>query len=75
MKIKIRLFGHLSALLKDEEKLIEIPDGSLVGDVPSVIGVGQKDISIFFVGHDRVDRDHVLTDGDVLKLIPPITGG
>lgn len=75
MKIQIRLYGALAGRIKEGEDIVEVSEGSKTGDIPEILGINPKDAAMFFVNHDRVNTEHQLHDGDILKIMPPITGG
>jgi molybdopterin synthase catalytic subunit len=76
MQVRIRLFAGLRERAGTDEVSVELPDGALVGDaleqmreltagVPVVMAVNRE--------YARVDE--VLSAGDELALIPPVSGG
>ncbi|WP_161625352.1 MoaD/ThiS family protein [Maridesulfovibrio hydrothermalis] len=54
---------------------LEIPEGSSAGDLPACLGFEPEKVAMYFIGEARVEFDHPLTEGDVVKMFPPITGG
>jgi molybdopterin synthase sulfur carrier subunit len=75
MKIRIRLYGELSPRMDGGEGIIEVPEGTTVSEIPSILDIDQAKIAMIFVGHDRASGEHALEDGDSLKVIPPVSGG
>ncbi|WP_320169203.1 MoaD/ThiS family protein [Maridesulfovibrio sp.] len=74
MKIRIACFGYLLPPGSVGE-FIDLPAGARVGDIPAQLGIAGDEVAMFFIGDQRVASDHLLTDGDFVKLFPPITGG
>lgn len=74
MKIKIVCFSHLGSYLA-EGRFFDVQENTVVGDLPELLGFGVEKVAMFFVGDLRVDEGYSLTEGDVVKIFPPITGG
>ncbi|SDK85540.1 molybdopterin synthase sulfur carrier subunit [Maridesulfovibrio ferrireducens] len=74
MKINVTCFGHLAVFHVSGQSL-EIEKGTVADELPDILGFSKKDAAMFFVGEQRVDPDYVITNGDIIKIFPPITGG
>lgn len=77
--IKIKYFGALASLLpeKDEEGfwILEKTDIS-IDEIISSTGVKETSINyLILVNNQRKNKDYILKDGDVLRLIPLFAGG
>ena len=81
MTIRLRFFASLRERLKMSEADREVVAGATAADVWSALcaehpGLEPMTGSVSFaVNRDYVERTHVLTDGDELALIPPVSGG
>jgi len=76
MEIRLRLFAGLRQVAGFKEKVVTLPEGAVVADVleqlPSSI-VGRT--FYIAVNEEYARRDSVLKDGDLLALLPPVSGG
>lgn len=79
--ITIRYFAILRDLLGKGQETLAIEPGTTVGAIyPLVTGNNERLARLrrsmmVMVNHDYVDDDHVLSDGDELAFIPPVSGG
>lgn len=76
MEIRLRLFAGLRQVAGFKEKVVTLPEGAVVADVleqlPSSI-VGRT--FYIAVNEEYARRDTVLKNGDLLALLPPVSGG
>lgn len=82
MRIRVLAFGVLREMLPSADFRLDIPApctaGQLLDTLAQEHGAAATDIwdSIAVaVNRDYVDRSHLLTDGDELALLPPVSGG
>lgn len=78
MKIQIELVGYLSRNgLPSGYRggKLDVPPGMTLGDALSRIGVAENTPLLVSVNRKFAARDQALQDGDVVKLIPLISGG
>ncbi len=81
MRIRLRLFAGLREQAGRSAWELELPEGSLVGDVWAALpelgsGPGSQPPDVLYaLNQEYVAPDHVLADGDELALIPPVSGG
>ena len=79
MNIEIRLFANLAQFLppdaKNKRAKINVKDGISIGDVLEGLNIPKNTTSVIMVNgvHQKIDTK--LNDGDVLSVIPPVTGG
>jgi molybdopterin synthase catalytic subunit/molybdopterin converting factor small subunit len=74
--VAVRLFAGLRERAGTATREIVLPDGACVGDVWAALDLGDEPPGIACaVNRAYVERDHVLTDGDEVALIPPVSGG
>ena len=74
MKITVKLFATLR---ENREKIFELNtlEKATPSDVAAILAISEKDIAIIMVNGRGVEAQHVLKDGDVLALFPPVGGG
>ncbi len=81
MTIKVKLFAVLRESAGAAEVLLQIPDQKSVADVLQQLTCQYPQIakhlpqSAIAVNMQYVRRDHPLSDGDELALLPPVSGG
>lgn len=78
MKIRIELVGYLSRIglpngYRGGE--LDVANQISLGDALLSIGVDEHTPLFVSVNQKFATRDQVLQNGDVVKLIPPISGG
>jgi molybdopterin synthase catalytic subunit len=58
------------------ENEMELPEGARAREVWEVLELGPEPAGLAYaVNRQYVDRDHALSDGDELAIIPPVSGG
>lgn len=78
MKIQIELVGYLAheglpnGFMGGE---LDVPPGTTLDQVLTQVGVTANAPWLVSVNRRLAAREQVLGDGDVVKLIPPISGG
>jgi len=78
MLIKIELIGFLSVTgLPGGFKggKVEIPSGASLAEILPIIGIVQPGPWIISRNDELITGTDILEDGDLLKFIPPISGG
>ena len=81
MKIEAQFFSRLRDLAGSGQIPFDLPEGSTVGDLLARIYVehpavqGWDKTLLLAVDLEFVDRAHVLRDGDVVCVMPPVQGG
>ena len=76
MRIRVRLFAGLRERVGTGENEMELPEGTRASDVWELLQVGPEPQGLAYaVNREYVDREHPLTDGDELAIIPPVSGG
>jgi sulfur-carrier protein len=79
VKVEVCLFATLAAYLpatgSGDSVILELPDGSTVGQVIESLKIPADLDSLRVVnGHDA-PPEQMLNDGDVLSVFPPLAGG
>ena len=74
MQITVKLFanfriGHFISELR------EFPDGTRIGDVIALLGIGAGEIGTIMLNNRHADPAHLLQEGDRLALFPLVGGG
>jgi molybdopterin synthase catalytic subunit len=76
MRVRVRLFAVLRERAGTEELELELPDGARVGDALDRVSTLTDGLRVVMaVNHNYADREAVLSAGDELALIPPVSGG
>jgi len=84
MKVVFKLYASLTQYLpaearQDNRVALDLAEGSTIGQVIEPFGLPQKLVHLVLVNGVYVPPDqrlsHVLTEGDVLAIWPPIAGG
>jgi len=74
MNITLRLFASLQQF-GPEEQVLTVADNSSVADVITTLKIPDNIPKLRIVNGVHVNADHILKEGDVLALFPPIAGG
>lgn len=81
MTLTVKLFAALRDLAGSDVVTVELPDGATVGDLRREIGallpLARTLLvrSAVAVNHDSAENERVLSPGDEVALIPPVSGG
>jgi len=72
----VRLFAGLRERAGMGENEMELPEGARAREVWDLLEFGPEPAGLAYaVNRQYVDRDHALSDGDELAIIPPVSGG
>ncbi|MFQ3573222.1 MAG: MoaD/ThiS family protein [Thermodesulfovibrionales bacterium] len=74
MWVSVKLFATLQ-INRFQDKTFEVPDGTSVREIVSMIGIDEKDASIIFINGRHQSPETILQDGDILSIFPSIGGG
>ncbi|HEY3107074.1 MAG TPA: MoaD/ThiS family protein, partial [Gaiellaceae bacterium] len=76
MRVRVRLFAGLRERAGVGEREVDLPEGSRANDAWTALDLGAEPPGLAYaVNRQYVDRDHVLSEGDELAVIPPVSGG
>ena len=81
MKVHVRVFAGLVALVGAREVEVEIGEGATADDLKAAVGEVYPATGLFLrnvvcaVGEDYVSGGYVLHADDQVALIPPVSGG
>ncbi len=79
MKIKVRLFAGLRSYLPSGssyfECIVEIDGGRRIRDVVEKLSIPEKLAKLTLVNGKYHESNHILQEGDVLSIFPPLAGG
>ncbi len=76
MRIVVRLFAGLRERAGAAERQLELVDGACAADVWPALSLGEEpDGLLVAVNKEYAPRDRVLTEGDEVAFIPPVSGG
>jgi len=77
MRLHVKVTGHLVDYYADSETLL--PDGASVEEALSGLGIPSDQVGLVSVNGVAVKKDvrgsRLLTDGDSLMVMAPMTGG
>ncbi|MEI6874191.1 MAG: MoaD/ThiS family protein [Spirochaetota bacterium] len=74
MRISVRLFASLRDGRFDEREM-DVPEASVVGDLSASIGVRPEEMAVIFVNNRHAEPESALHEGDRLAIFPPVGGG
>jgi MoaE-MoaD fusion protein len=76
MQVRVRLFAGLRERAGAGELELELPDGALVRDALHQVRTLTEGVPVVMaVNQEYAGEDAVLSSGDELALIPPVSGG
>jgi molybdopterin synthase catalytic subunit len=75
MRVTVRLFAVLRERAGSESVELELPDGATVNDAIAAVPVADGVPVVMAVNREVAPGDAVLSAGDELALIPPVSGG
>ena len=77
MRLQVKVTGHLVDYFADSETLL--PDGATVEEVLSGLGIPTDQVGLVSVNGVAVNKSvrgsRLLSDGDSLTVMAPLTGG
>jgi molybdopterin converting factor small subunit len=81
MKVDVRLFAGLHQMVGERQITLEVPVGATALDLRERFADAYPATRPFLstlvcaVGEDYVPNDYILREGDLVALIPPVSGG
>jgi molybdopterin synthase catalytic subunit/molybdopterin converting factor small subunit len=76
MRVTVRLFAGLRERAGAGERVLDLPAGSRLADVWAPLGLGEEPEGLVYaVNRDYASGDRLLSDGDEVAVIPPVSGG
>lgn len=76
MQVTVRLFAGLRERAGVGRRSLELPHGACVGDVWAPLGLGDEPAGLLYaLNADYAGREEPLEEGDVVALVPPVSGG
>jgi len=81
MNVNVRLFAGLHQMVGKREIILDIREGATVRQLRERLGEEYPVTQAFLptlvcaVGEEYVPGDYVLQEGDMVALIPPVSGG
>lgn len=77
--VQVKLFATLRQRCPDlgigEPMAVELPEGTMVGQLLAHLHIPDDQVKIVFVNHVVRDRDHPLVEGDAVGVFPPVGEG
>ena len=74
MPAKLRPIGHLKSLINGQNEL-EVESGSTVRATLEKAGIRSELVALVMVNDEQRDKDYVLQEGDVVRVLAVIGGG
>jgi len=74
MVVEVKLFANFREG-RFNEKELELPEKSSIGDLLKYLKIPEKDSKIIIVNGLAVSIEHKLSNHDSIALFPPIAGG
>ncbi len=74
MQITVKLFASYR-IGRFNEKVVDYPTGTSVGDGLQVLSIAGKDTGIVLVNGKLAPLDQELREGDTLAIFPLVSGG
>jgi molybdopterin converting factor small subunit len=75
MKVKVKLIGPLMYEAGFNEKDIEAPDGTTVGDLLNLVAIAKERPKIVIRNGKSVAPEELLQEGDKISVSPIYSGG
>jgi MoaE-MoaD fusion protein len=76
VRVRVRLFAALRERAGASAMDVDLPEGATAADVWPALGLGAEPPGLAIaVNHGYAERSTVLSDGDQLAFIPPVSGG
>lgn len=76
VKVRVRLFAALRERAGSGSVEVELPDGAVVADVWSALGLGGEPEGLLYaLNRGYAEKNAGLSSGDEVALIPPVSGG
>ncbi len=81
MKVKVKYFAVCHEILDRDEEDMELPEGAVLMDILKRLEEEWPEIAEYYeimqmsVNWEYATEQTVLSDGDEVALIPPVTGG
>jgi molybdopterin converting factor subunit 1 len=79
--IHVRLFAGLRQLVGKRDLTMELPDGSTIMELRDRLAEEYPVVRpflrtlVYAVDEEYVPTEHVVSDGDLVAVIPPVSGG
>ena len=81
MKVRVELYSRLKEIVDASLLELSLPENATVNDLFEQLKESHPKLRdfeksmLFGVGVEFVDRNHVLNEGDVIAIMPPVQGG
>ena len=77
MRIQVHLSGYYNKYLKTNiNEYFNLPsDNSTILDFLNILGIPESEVGFVLVNGIRFDTNHLLSNGDLVSILPSIIGG
>jgi len=80
MKIEVRYFASIRDRIGLDQEEVETPSGTSLGDLYDKLketheALGEWNSVLLAVNGEYMEPDQILSEGDVVAVFPPVSGG
>lgn len=77
--VEVRVFATLRRYLPEldigEPKLLEVPQGTTLGEIREGLGLPIEEVKVIMRNNRQADEEDLAQDGDRITYIPAVAGG
>lgn len=73
MKISTRSFLSVLTSGRITKRIIDLPEGATTGQALELMGIGPDEELIILVNKGITNENKILSDGDVVTVMPPVS--
>ena len=75
INIELNLFANLSQYLPANKQSYQVNENTNIEKVIQELGIPDDMVKLIFINGKRVEKTHLLKQGDRLGVFPPVGGG
>ena len=75
INIELNLFANLSQYLPENKQSYQVNENTNIEKVIQELGIPDDMVKLIFINGKRVEKTHLLKQGDRLGVFPPVGGG
>lgn len=75
MRVFATLRRYLPELGIGEPKVLEVPEGTTLGEIRRQLGLPKGEVKVIMRNHRQAKPEDVAQDGDRITYIPAVAGG
>ncbi|MFO7943753.1 MAG: MoaD/ThiS family protein [Anaerolineales bacterium] len=77
--VEVRVFATLRRYLAEldigEPKLLEVPQGTTLGEIREQLGLPTEEVKVIMRNNRQADEEDLAQEGDRITYIPAVAGG